>query len=997
MLVRDHAGEHGHDADVQDRANDEGADDPDRNVPFRILRFLGLGRDGVESDIREKDNRRPGDHPHGFPAHLFTRDLGSEERDATPPVRGERFPVRGIDVKGPDENDEQHGPELNGHHDRIRRGAFFDPLHEDRRQQADDDDGREVNQCPRSDKIARRLVELQRGRIDQGREFNVKGAQDFLKIARPAVRDRGRPDGVFQNQVPADDPRHQFAERRVRVRVRTPGHGRHRGEFGVTEGGQKTHGPGHDIRQHECRARDVLRRLARRHENPRPDHGPDAQGDQLPWPQDPLQAGLVSVPAGHVQWLLQKQSAHGDSLSVSRVTSPEGDIVASLSASASGKSAKWTTRARPFDSDSPVPTRAADIFVNCANGASMDGVLDRRDVFHGMAALSGAVAVAHTTIASPRTARTGWVMGHLTGAQAIAEALVAERVGCVYGIPGAQQNELWDEFKSRGVPYLLASHEYSAACMADGYARSTGRPGVLCVVPGPGLTNALTGLGEALLDSSPIVALVGDVANGDKYRPFQVHSLDQVALLRPVCKCVYPVTNIQQIAATVRQAFRDAAAGEPGPVAVVVPYNLLIEVAEFHAGPGVEQPLPWDEAAFQSAVALLADRSQRVGIYAGLGCMNYGKTLTAVAEMLQAPVATSVSGKGCVPDSHPLAVGWGFGPHASKVAETAFAKDPRHPLKTGVTTLLAIGVKFSEVSTGYYGNPKPRHVIHVDINPGNLGQVMPADVCVNADAGLFLSKLLARKDNLARPADGLLCERIAQTKAVACDELKSVPIRKCGIDPLAVIAALRCHLPADAMLFTDVTASEHIAAEYITVERPRSYFNPVDNQAMGWALPAAVGAARMNADRTVAVLAGDGGFFMAMQELATAARDHLPVKLFVLDDHAFHYMQMLQLPAYKRTTATTLPRLDYKGLACGFGVAYVEAVTADQLNDVVRAALAHKGPVLVRIATDYGDRRIRWVEAVRERFTKGLTPSQKARFLARVGMRAITGAGRGSD
>jgi acetolactate synthase-1/2/3 large subunit len=147
----------------------------------------------------------------------------------------------------------------------------------------------------------------------------------------------------------------------------------------------------------------------------------------------------------------------------------------------------------------------------------------------------------------------------------------------------------------------------------------------------------------------------------------------------------------------------------------------------------------------------------------------------------------------------------------------------------------------------------------------------------------------------------------------------------------------------------------------------------------------------------VAVLAGDGGFFMAMQELATAARECLPVKLFVLDDHAFHYMQMLQLPAFKRTTATTLPKLDYKGLASGFGVAYVEAISAGQLNDAVAAALAHKGPVLVRIATDYGDRKIRWVEAVRDRFTKGLSPAQKARFLARVGVRTMTGAGRGSD
>lgn len=628
----------------------------------------------------------------------------------------------------------------------------------------------------------------------------------------------------------------------------------------------------------------------------------------------------------------------------------------------------------------------------------MFGPLDRRELWQGLAVAGGAaVALSQASASNPKSARTGWVTGRMSGARAIAETLAAEGVGCVYGIPGAQQNEMWDEFKSRGVPYLLASHEFSAACMADGYARSTGRPGVVCVVPGPGITNALTGLGEALLDSSPIVAIVGDVANGDRYRPFQVHSLCQVDLLKPVCKCVYPVVEGKQISATIRQAFRDAVTGEPGPVAVVIPYNLLIEVMEINSGPVADPGVPFDDAAFERAVAFLADRSQRVGIYAGLGCMDQGASLVTAAEMLQAPIATSVSGKGCVPETHPLAVGWGYGTHASTVAEKAFARDPRHPLKSGVTTLLAIGVKFSEVSTGYYGNPRIKHVVHVDTNANNLGKVVPADVCVHADAGLFLSRLLACRDRLARPADELLCKRIQEAKAEQDAALKHTSQSKCGIDPLAVVAALRDHLPESAMLFTDVTASEHLAAEYIRVGHPRSYFNPVDNQAMGWALPAAIGAQRIHGNRTVAVLAGDGAFFMAMQELATTARDCLPVKLFLLDDHAFHYMQMLQKPAYHRTTATHLPQINYRALATAFGVAYMDVTAQDQLPDAVRGAVAHRGSILIRIATDYGDRKIRWIEAVRHKFSKELTAAQKARFLARIGARAMTGAERASD
>ncbi len=148
----------------------------------------------------------------------------------------------------------------------------------------------------------------------------------------------------------------------------------------------------------------------------------------------------------------------------------------------------------------------------------------------------------------------------------------------------------------------------------------------------------------------------------------------------------------------------------------------------------------------------LGDPKARIGIYAGVGCMAFPDELAAVAELLQAPVATSVSGKGAISEAHPLAVGWGYGPHATEVAEKVFEGDRKHPLKTGVTTLLAIGVKFSEVSTGYYGNPQPKHVIHVDANPDNLGRVLRTDVCVHADAGVFLGRLLACGDQLRRAA-----------------------------------------------------------------------------------------------------------------------------------------------------------------------------------------------------------------------------------------------------
>lgn len=574
--------------------------------------------------------------------------------------------------------------------------------------------------------------------------------------------------------------------------------------------------------------------------------------------------------------------------------------------------------------------------------------------------------------------KSGWVSGEMTGAEALVKALQLEGTECVYGIPGAQNNELWDTMKSRALPYLLATHEFSAACMADGYARSIGKPGVLCVVPGPGLTNSLSGIGEALLDSIPMVVIVTDVARGDKYKPFQVHELPQVGLVRQVTKCVFAVSQASEIPSAVRQAFHLAKAGEPGPVAVVIPYPLFIASHKYHSPPIAPPGLPFDEDAFQCALARLSNRKLRIGIYAGLGCMDFSHDLTRVAEIMQAPVATSVSGKGVISECHPLAVGWGYGPQGTRTAEQLF-KD--------VDIVLAIGVRYSEVSTAFYSIPK-HHVIHVDANANNLGRVVKTDVCVHADAGVFLAKLIENADSIRRPPDAKLIHRIAVLKREDCKKHSEIE-SKCGADPMAVILTLRRLSRADALLFVDVTQAEHWAAEAYTVCQPRTYFNPTNNQAMGWSIPAALGAQRVFPGRQTIALLGDGCFLMSGMEVSTAARENWPVKIFVLDDQAYHYMQTLQKSAYLRTTATILARLNYQALAQGWGVTYNEILGNADLESGIQTALCHPGPVLTRVVTDYGKRCCRWIEAVKDRYTDELCMEQKVRFLARIGSRAL--------
>lgn len=570
------------------------------------------------------------------------------------------------------------------------------------------------------------------------------------------------------------------------------------------------------------------------------------------------------------------------------------------------------------------------------------------------------------------------VRGRMSGAAAAAAAITYEQVPCVFGVPGAQNNEFWDAMKSAGVPYLLVSHEGSASVMADASARVTGKVGVFSVVPGPGLTNAMTGIGEALHDSVPIVGLVTDVLRTPGAPIGQVHGLPNAALLRPICKAVLEVTHQGQIPSLIHQAHHLARCGEPGPVCIVIPYNFLNEVWDYDNPPPPPPPLPFDEAAYRKALRVLGDRSQKVGIYAGQGCLDCGPALVAAAEMLQAPVATSVSAKGVIPDSHPLAVGWGYGPYGTRAAEKAFQQ---------VDVVLAVGVKFSEVSTANYSVPRHPKLIHVDANPANLGKNLPTCVAVHADAPLFLNRLNADAPAVQRPVQLAVHQQIARGRQQDQRINSRIEVRH-AVDPMHFYWQLRQCLHQEDLLFVDVTASVHWASEVVDVPGPRRYFTPTDNQSMGWAIPAAIGAQRVRLDRKVVAVAGDGCFLMSGLEASTAARAHLPVKFFVLDDGVYHYMQMLQQPVYGRTTATEIARIDHQALAKALGLGYVCIHRNEDLNAGIGQALTMPGPVLTRVEIQYGRREIRWLKALKSSYLDHLSTRQTMRLATRAAARA---------
>ncbi|QDU59323.1 Acetolactate synthase isozyme 1 large subunit [Planctomycetes bacterium Pan216] len=610
------------------------------------------------------------------------------------------------------------------------------------------------------------------------------------------------------------------------------------------------------------------------------------------------------------------------------------------------------------------------------------GFLQRVSANALVAPSASVVSAATATAASTSTATVisdGWIRGKMTGAEALVDALILEGAGCVFGIPGAQENDLWDAMKQKGLPYLLTSNEGGAGAMADGYARSTGDVGVMAIIPGPGITNAQTWLGEALLDSTPIVCIAGDVDRGRDYKPFQVHAFPQAELLRPVTKEVLQVDRAADIPIATRHAFGLARGGEPGPVGVVIPYQLFAEIEKYNSPPPAAPMLPFDEVAFQRAMRMLRCHDRSVGIYAGLGCMESAPLLVELAEVLQAPVATSVSGKGVIPEHHPLAVGWGYGPQGTRTAQKTF-KD--------VDLVLAIGVKYSEVSTASYAIPKHRYAIQVDSCADNLGKIIHPNVCVHADAGLFLSSALAEKKCLVRPCNHKLTKRIAKHRR-AEERLNSKSYKTCCVDPMRFVQCLRARTTDDAMVFVDVTLTEHWSAEVFKARGPRTYFNPVDNQAMGWSIPAAMGAQRAFPGRQTVTITGDGCLMMNGFELATAAREGLAVKFFVLDDQGYQYMAKLQDAAFGRTTATVLAPIDYASLSQALGIQYVEIDTPGGLDEGIDTALCLEGPVLTRIRVDYGDRPVRWIKAAKGQYLSRLSTGQQLHIAKRVASRAF--------
>lgn len=544
-------------------------------------------------------------------------------------------------------------------------------------------------------------------------------------------------------------------------------------------------------------------------------------------------------------------------------------------------------------------------------------------------------------------------MNGTTGAEILVEALSYEGVDTLFGYPGGAVLHIYDElWRARDrITHYLVRHEQGAVHMAEGYARATGRVGVVLVTSGPGATNAVTGIANAYMDSTPLVVITGQVPKHligtDAFQ-----EVDTVGITRPCVKHNYLVRDARDLAGVVREAFYLARSGRPGPVVIDIPKDVSAARADYsrldHVGfPFSDAPPPIDRQAAAEAMGEILT-AQRPVVYAGGGITNSGaaESLRVFVEALRLPVAPTLMGLGGFPSSHPLCLGM-LGMHGTYTANMAVAE---------CDLLLALGVRFDDRVTGKLATFAPdARVIHVDIDPANIGKNVAPSLALAADVKQALQEFL----RLATEQDELRQHSI-ETRSLWWDRIRawqrSQPLRFSGsqhqIKPQSVVHELHRLTKGNAIITTDVGQHQMWMAQFYPFTKTRQLITSGGLGTMGFGLPAAIGAKLACPGELVVAVVGDGGFQMTNQELATAIQYEIPVKVVVMNNGYLGMVRQWQEMFYDRTYSevdiSVAP--DFVKLAEAYGAAGFRAERPDELSGALDAALNHKGVAVIDVA-----------------------------------------------
>jgi len=539
------------------------------------------------------------------------------------------------------------------------------------------------------------------------------------------------------------------------------------------------------------------------------------------------------------------------------------------------------------------------------------------------------------------------------GAEILIEALLYEGVDSIFGYPGGAVLHIYDElWRARDrLKHYLVRHEQGAVHMAEGYARSSGRVGVALVTSGPGATNAITGIANAYMDSSPIVVITGQVPlpliGTDAFQ-----EVDTVGITRPCVKHNYLVRDVSDLAAVVHEGFHLARSGRPGPVVIDIPKD--ISAAQTHYSRLEKIGFPLREPA-QTADAEAVDhafdaimRARRPVLYVGGGIVNSGAAgaLIAFADRLQLPVTPTLMGLGGFPSAHPMMLGM-LGMHGTYAANMAVSESD---------LLIAVGVRFDDRVTGKLATFAPQaKVLHIDIDPANVGKNRAPDITLIADARAALEALLqeidATDDEQVQQSIGQRMRWWEQLRNWQREQPLSFRGARDQIKPQHVIRELHRLTAGDAIIATDVGQHQMWAAQFYPFKRERQWITSGGLGAMGFGLPAAIGAQLAFRDQLVVAIVGDGGFQMTNQELATAIQYDLPVKLVIMNNGYLgmvrQWQEMFYDRAYSEVDLSVAP--DFVKLAEAYGAFAARARKPSELSAVLEAGLSHKGVAVMDI------------------------------------------------
>ncbi|UCF98034.1 MAG: biosynthetic-type acetolactate synthase large subunit [Spirochaetaceae bacterium] len=517
----------------------------------------------------------------------------------------------------------------------------------------------------------------------------------------------------------------------------------------------------------------------------------------------------------------------------------------------------------------------------------------------------------------------------LSGAKALIRALESQGVEVIFGYPGGATLPIYDELAKSSIRHILARHEQGAAHMADGYARATGKTGVCMATSGPGATNLVTGLANAYMDSSPLIAITGQVP-----RPMigndAFQEVDITGITIPITKHNYLLQEASEIPHTVQEAFYLASTGRRGPVLLDIPRDVQQEIFSPHQAkyPPLEGYRPTVEGhpgQIKRAVSLLKAAEKPVIIAGGGVSLSAGRDqLVKLAEKADMPVVHTLMGKASYPNTHPLCLGL-MGYHGRVESNYAISH---------ADVILALGTRFGDRSTGPINTfAKQAKIIHIDIDPAEISKNVPSYLPIVGDASQILEQLVGLVS--AEKHTGW----IAELRQIAAQH----PLRgkATGVSIPNILRILQT-VVEDPIIVTDVGRHQIFTAHYFPVDSSRSFITSGGLGTMGFGVPAAIGARVGQPERTVVDIAGDGSFMMTCQEIASAVTEEIPVVVLVMNDYCLGMIKQLQDAFYgKRYEACRFGRnVDFARLAESMGAAGFKVTRESEIAPNLKKALA---------------------------------------------------------